>query len=102
LKRLALVAPPAFGPRDRRIEITTRKRGGAGAVSRLRRGMIRAERNDSLDPQFEALDDGGLIEGRADMRERNPLRSRLRRAPPRPRGETRRSRNEPAAGTFSR
>jgi hypothetical protein len=26
---------------------------------------------NSLDPQFEPVDDGGLIEGRADMRERN-------------------------------
>jgi hypothetical protein len=38
--------------------------------------MIRGKRDNSLDPQFEPVDDGGLIEGRPDMGERNRHRGR--------------------------
>ena len=96
LKGLALRAPPALGENDRRVEAFAAQQVRACREPRPHRRVLRSAPPGFFDSQLERVDDGGLIEGRADLCQRRVDRARASRAGRRA-GATRTLEIEPAA-----
>ena len=71
LKGFLLVAPPAFHGRNGRVEAAAAQHRGANSETRSQRWVARPAPDQPLDADLEPVDDGRLVERRADFRQRN-------------------------------